>query len=254
MANVNHKVRMDCPVCSGRGTLTITKEAGKVKYNCFKAACTVRGIIEHSRSLTEIRDGVCKVQPIKSKPFVAPDYLIHGFGNMEFTKWAKENHVIEAYESCKTDISYDPRLDRMVFQLRDLDKQVVGLVGRKLIGKPKWFIYPNTAPYTPFKCGHGDILVLVEDCASACSVSRVEGYTGMALLGTDFHAGYVPYIRGYKEIIICLDNDAKRKAVNNLLKRMELLSGKPVRMLFSLEDLKKLSLQELKSLIYYVKN
>lgn len=251
--HATHTKRMDCPRCGGRATLSITKAGGEIKYNCYRAACGTRGVISYSRTTEEIKQATTKNQ-VLPKPFVIQPHIIQGLGNLHLTQWAKENNVLQAYENRLTNIYYDPKLDRLCFELRDLSEKVVGLVGRAVgIRKPKWWVYDGSRPNTPFKCGTGKTLVLVEDCASACSVARVEDVTGMALLGTEFHAGYVPFIRNYDEIIICLDDDAKRKAVNNLLKRLEVVSGKPVSIMFTTEDLKKLSLQNLESMVLYAK-
>lgn len=252
--NAMHKTRIDCPKCGGSLCLSITKQAGVIKYNCFKARCGVRGAIEQGRTKEEIKQGLTNptnhVIP-KAKQFVLPDYIIQGPGTMEATNWARQNNVIQAYENKLINLTYDPRENRLLFELRDYQlPKIVGAVGRGMVGtKEKWKVYDNSQPHTPFKCGKGNILVIVEDCASACSVSRVKDCVGMALLGTNFHGGYVPYIRGYEQYIICLDNDAKVKAVNLLLKRMELLTNRPVHMMFTKEDLKKLDILELEEMI-----
>ena len=50
------RVRMSCPLCGGRDTLTISKVDGKLLWNCYKASCKTKGVKEYSRSKSEIKD------------------------------------------------------------------------------------------------------------------------------------------------------------------------------------------------------
>ena len=247
-----YKKRIDCPKCGGVLTLSITKEGGKVKYNCYRACCKVANVITVNRTKEEIYTKVSNIPMEKARPFKVPDRLVQGFGTLEGTEWARENNVIQAYEDRLTDLAYDPRLDRLCFYLRDKDKNIVGMVGRYLgnaKSQLKWWIYPDSLKQTPFICGKGSTLILVEDAASACSVARVKDCVGMALLGTNFHGGYIKYLKGYSEYIICLDNDAKRKACNELYHRIKLLTGKPVAIMFTKEDPKRLPLGNLETMV-----
>lgn len=245
--------RVDCPKCGGSATFSITKLNGEIKYNCFRASCGCRGIIKVGRNAEEIREIIYRKDSVVRK-FEVPGHLIQGFGSMEATQWARDNNVIQAYEKGFIDLMFDPREDRLVFRLKDLQGKTVGMVGRAIaMSRQKWLIYPNSMENTPFLCGiqgsNKKTLVIVEDCASACSVSRVLGCTGMALLGTNFHTGYIPYTKGYSEYIICLDDDAKRKAVQTLLQRIKFITGKPVKIMLTRKDLKLLPLQTLEKMI-----
>ena len=35
--------RIDCPICKGKKTFTITNNMGSVVWNCYKASCDVSG-------------------------------------------------------------------------------------------------------------------------------------------------------------------------------------------------------------------
>lgn len=84
---------------------------------------------------------------------------------------------------------------------------------------PKWYRYsksdnPVIVRATP-EVGHNSkprTLVLVEDVASACAASEV--YDSMALLGTNFLASYLPYVKLYEKLYVCLDKDATDKAID----------------------------------------
>jgi DNA primase len=53
--------------------------------------------------------------------------------------------------------------------------------------------------------------ILVEDCASACSVSGY--YTGIALLGTNLVSSYLDTIKRFEKVIVALDKDATSVAL-----------------------------------------
>ena len=62
-------------------------------------------------------------------------------------------------------------------------------------------------------CSNTDTAVLVEDCASACSVSESEPHTGVALMGTSLPDSYIPVLKKkFKKVIVALDRDATTKA------------------------------------------
>ena len=54
-------------------------------------------------------------------------------------------------------------------------------------------------------------MVLVEDCASACSVSQ--SLVGVALLGTNLLDEHIQALSEYKKIFVALDKDATDKAL-----------------------------------------
>ncbi len=60
--------------------------------------------------------------------------------------------------------------------------------------------------------------LFVEDCASACSVA---GYlTGIALLGTSLLESHIPTLRTYDRLVVALDKDATKKALD-LVRRLQ---------------------------------
>jgi hypothetical protein len=63
------------------------------------------------------------------------------------------------------------------------------------------------------RVGSGDTAVLVEDVASACSVSRDYHLTGIALLGTHLTSGIKKIIKNYNKVYLVLDKDAAVKCI-----------------------------------------
>jgi 5S rRNA maturation endonuclease (ribonuclease M5) len=109
---------------------------------------------------------------------------------------------------------------------------------------PKWKSYGDTTGL--FTCGTGDIAVVVEDAASACAISNLEGYVGAALLGTNISPKQKQQLKHYSRVIISLDKDASGKAIKLLSK----LTGhvKSVTVVLLEEDLKNLNTQQLEEL------
>lgn len=253
-ATFTGRLRCDCPVCGRINTFSAFKDRGKIVYRCFSASCKTRGIIPAKRSLGTIRIELSKeVRP--ERAFESPEHFVKGLGVPESIKWLTKNNCLDAYRKGRFNVEYDPKQNRLVFLIRDKGI-VVGANGRSLAGaKPKWYIYPNSKKGVPFivegltVAGRANNLIIVEDCASACAVARLDGYTGMALLGTNFYSEYADYIKGYNSILIALDNDAKRKAVKELVSRLEYIAAKKVSIVFLTKDIKDLSLQELENVV-----
>ena len=117
-------------------------------------------------------------------------------------------------------------------------------MGRKLSDadkRPKWFRYARSRH--PFVCDaqtDSDKAVLVEDCFSACAVSQV--HTGIALMGTNLPNDYLTTLKNYSKIIIALDRDASKKAVE-LTKHIRLVV--PASLTFLEKDIKNMELNKI---------
>ena len=95
-------------------------------------------------------------------------------------KYLEAVNSLEAYKQGYIKIRYAPSDNRVLFYTPD----DLGAVGRALDKrKPKWWSYGDTSKGV--EVGTGSHVVLVEDVPSACSVSRLDEYTGLALLGTN---------------------------------------------------------------------
>jgi len=122
----------------------------------------------------------------------------------------------------------------VVYLIKD-GNRVVDAVGRSLTDeKPKWWRYGRSG--FPFTCGVGHVGIVVEDCASACSVSS--NYTGIALLGTSLLDSYIPILRRYKKLYVALDKDATKKALDIVIKLQDVVTTK---MMILNQDLKDMS-------------
>ena len=201
--------RFDCPKCGGRKTLSITNEGSRVLYNCYRASCNLRGVNSRDMSLEDMAKLYYQDKP---KEFKLLDHTQYGLVNKAQEDYLRKHYCLEAYEQGLYDIAYDAAKDRLLFLVMDSEGKLVGAVGRDLTGKSKLkaLNYHDSINY-PFIVGLSDTLVIVEDCASACSVARK--YTGCALLGTHLKDEYLESILKYDRLIVALDKDATDKAI-----------------------------------------
>lgn len=227
-----HMRRFNCIECGGQNSLSITKEKGRVSYNCFKAKCNLSGSRLIKMTNGEARNVLALRKPLEDRreevrPFSIPTYWIQGLASPRCFQMLLKQNALEAYKLGLFKIAYDPRQDRLCYLIQNTHGSVVGAVGRNLSNQlPKSLNYPDSAKI-PFMCGTGDTIVLVEDCASACSIGRFKQFTGVALLGTDLRMDYLLYlIPKFDKIIIALDNDATykslkvRKAISDYFKEV----------------------------------
>lgn len=236
-------LRIDCPFCRGQKTFSITSKDGSRVWNCYKASCAVSGAKTIGRTTGQVRERLAgKMAPTKCRTEV-PEILSDPRHHDRVMHYLRLHGSLEAYENDWLKIRYAPAEDRVLFffptRLAD------GAVGRSLNGiKPKWKAYGDTGPI--LTVGEGDTLVVVEDAASACSVARVSGLVGGALLGTHLSDTQRHQLRGFKSVIIALDRDASTKALS-IQRRTQGLTDVKVR--FLREDLKYLTPAEIGNLL-----
>ena len=51
----NSTVRMDCPFCLHKNTLSINTEDGKIAWKCFHASCNIGGTTERPMSPDDVK-------------------------------------------------------------------------------------------------------------------------------------------------------------------------------------------------------
>jgi hypothetical protein len=147
-----------------------------------------------------------------------------------------------AVEQGLVKVRYLPADNRVAFYTKDGE----GCVARSLSGqKPKWKVYGEVDGI--MQIGTGGTAVVVEDVASACSVSRMfPKCSGCAILGTHVTTLARRQLRRFNEVVIALDKDASRKALR--LKGM-FESRVPTRVVLLEEDLKYATQKDLERLL-----
>lgn len=209
----NGRLRMDCPICQKKNTLSVSDDGYRRMYNCFSANCDVKGVLDNRLTPTNAR----VVFEKKSEPsvkhkvsdFQLPTSFVPLSRNQKAVDYVRSVNSYQAYLDNYVDIMYDIRFDRVAFLVKDKGK-VVDAVGRTLTNsKPKWYRYGRSNH--PFVCGRGNSVFVVEDCPSACSVSNFSG--ALALLGTNLLPSHIEVIKKYDKVIVALDKDATNKAI-----------------------------------------
>ena len=207
------QVRMDCPFCSGKNTLSIDTTENKIGWYCFHASCSAKGRKEGEKDMNYvikifIGSGTFKKE---SDEFELPDSFQSIYSSEKAMHWLSNNNCWESWAWHRADFKYDVKQNRVVFIVKNrISDKIVGAVGRALDKDtfPKWFMYGNKD--VPFKCGDCNDAVIVEDCPSACAVSNI--LTGIAIMGTKLKDVQKSHLRPYKNLYICLDRDATTKA------------------------------------------
>ena len=205
------QIRLDCPFCKNKNTLSVDTQNNSINWYCFHSTCKAKGKYGGEKNMQYVSNTFKKIDKDISQEFILHDSFNIVSSNNNAQMYLHKNNCWEAWSWGRADIKYDVKQDRVVFLIRDrhTDK-IVGAVGRGLNKNvyPKWFMYGNKN--VPFKCGEYDDAVIVEDCPSACAVSNV--LTGISIMGTKLKEEHKKHLTPYKNLYICLDRDATTKA------------------------------------------
>ena len=208
----NGRLRMDCPSCQKKNTLSVSDDGYRRMYNCFSANCDVKGVTNNRLTATNSRVVFeKKSEPsvtVKSTEFHLPTTFVPLSRSQKAVDYVRSVNSYQAYLDNYVDIMYDVRFDRAVFLIKEKGR-VVDAVGKSLSNqKPKWYRYGKSD--RPFICGRGSNIFLVEDCPSACSVFLF--CKGIALLGTNLLKSHIEILKNYNKVVVALDKDATSKS------------------------------------------
>ena len=200
---------IDCPFCHGKKKFSITNNDGTVLWNCYKASCSIRGAYRKGMTLSLARNKTQKlIKPNNETTRSLPAVLSNPMYHPHMLVYLENNNCIGALENGLVNIKYDPVSNRCLFMMNN-DQ---GAVGRSLGNtKPKWMSYGDTTGL--LTVGTSNTGIIVEDAPSACAVSSTGMYTGIAILGTNLSTKQKQTLKTYKKLVICLDNDAKKKSI-----------------------------------------
>ena len=237
----NSSTRIDCPFCGGKKTFTISNLDGKRIWNCYKAACGSRGAESSDMSTGAMRrrlGGVAATRERKTQPI--PSMLSDPRSHEECLEYLHSVNSFEAFDTGLIHVRYLPAQRRALFFNEDHS----GAVGRSLSGeRPKWKVFGAIDGI--MQVGSGRTAVVVEDIASACSVSRLPEFCGCALLGTNLSYLQRQQLGLFDTLVIALDSDASRKA----LKLQSSLAGRiNCKVLLLDDDLKYLNISQIRRL------
>jgi len=198
---------IQCPFCGGLKKLSVSKVDGQLKWYCFRASCNGKGIYQGKRSLQAAKNYLADaVQQKTREPKPIPSITTPARNHQPALDYLEQNNSLEAYEAGYIDVRYAPAEDRVLFCTD------TGAVGRSLNKYgPKWLTYGVLEE--GIHVGNGSTAVLVEDTPSACSVSRIDGFVGVALLGTRISSCLKKSLNKYSACYLILDKDASSKSI-----------------------------------------
>ena len=231
----------DCPFCGGKNKFTLDKFDGKLIWNCYRASCNVKGAYTGKRDINAAKSYLegNAAQRFKAKYKEIPPLTTRVTNHDPAVSYLKHVNSYDAYLRGDIKIRYAPKEDRVLFYNSD----GTGAVGRSLRPiRAKWWSYGDLSE--GIHVGTGKHAVLVEDVASACSVSSVTGYVGIALLGTNITKSITKTLNKYQKVTLVLDNDASLKAIS-LARKLNMQCN--VR--FTRLDLKYLTAQAIEDLV-----
>tara|TARA_R110002153_G_scaffold61333_3_gene165571 strand:+ start:396 stop:1169 length:774 start_codon:yes stop_codon:yes gene_type:complete len=234
------RITINCPFCGGPNKFTVDKSDGRVIWNCYRASCPAKGSYHGKRSISSVRDCLNnqRQKAAPKKVSAIPRIVTLPENYPPAMKYLEEVNSLEAYQSKLIKIRYAPAEKRVLFYNSD----GTGAVGRSLSrSNYKWWSYGQLDG--GIHVGEGDHAILVEDVPSACAVSRINGYVGVALLGTKITKGIKSTLVTYKNNTLVLDNDASSKAIIEASR----LAGCKLR--FTKLDLKNLTVEKIKEVL-----
>ena len=224
-----------CPFCGGQKKLAISKIDGKLMWNCYRASCEGKGIHTGKRDLQSAKNyltGQLRKREVYVRPL--PSITTSVENHKPALDYLASVNCLEAYEAGYIKIRYDPSKDRVLFYSGE------GAVARSLSSYgPKWISLGTVVEGV--HVGRGTTAVLVEDVPSACSVSRVNGLVGVAMLGTNITKALNKATEKYLNKYLCLDKDASAKAI--VIKRQ---LGANLKVRFISKDLKVLTTSQIR--------
>lgn len=193
-----NQTRRNCPKCDRVKSVAKYTEAGVITEHCFGANCGYNRYTKTEVQASDFGKSVYKRQ------FDA-NQLIQARSHPTALKYLQKYHITDA----NTLICYNMKDKRLVFNYKDM------YVGRAMDdATPKWYNYTTSdKPFIVTKERKTKTMsvILVEDCISACNVSKV--CDSIALLGTNIKDSYLDSILQYDMIYIALDEDATSKAL-----------------------------------------
>ena len=213
----------------------ISKIDGKLMWNCYRASCEGKGIHSGKRDLQSAKNyltGQIRKREVYVRPL--PSITTSVENHKPALDYLASVNSLEAYRNGYIKVRYDPSEDRVLFYSGE------GVVAKSLRSYgPKWMTLGSIP--AGVHIGTGTTAVLVEDVPSACSVSRVNGLVGVAMLGTNITKALNKATEKYLNKYLCLDKDASAKAI--VLKR-QFGAGLKVRLLS--QDLKVLTTSQIR--------
>lgn len=215
----NCSARANCPACGGDNTFSVSRNGSNVQYYCFRASCQIKGKQNAEITLEFAKNHINYKEKLELRNGLLIKDLVGWTTDLKqypkVVEYLHENNCIFAYEKSPGKFWYDKINERVCFVEYEGRNHFKLATGRSLNNeKPKWFKYiapPGTYFTAASTNSETSVCFIAEDCASACSLSRVADC--VALCGTSYNStALVSFIKG-EDIKICLDRDALKIAI-----------------------------------------
>jgi len=211
-----------CPFCNGgtskEKSFSITRRSNGVLYNCYRATCGSSGFIGSDKVV--YTTGRNKREKKEKEPDTYNHELTPSWVTYAEPGWMYFWRQFElSRRECKDNqIYYNSAWSTYAFPLFDYRGFQFGILDRSYSGrKPKaisyWFSHNVPKVHFPKQWHSSGGLLVVEDIVSSIKASRY--MNSCAILGTAFTEEIAQHLSSISpHIILALDNDAIKKAIN----------------------------------------
>lgn len=162
-----------------------------------------------------IKSVLSSSRTVAQQYYEVPNHFTSPLQNAACFKLLNRYSLIDFYVRNPEIIRYDPKLDRLVFILKDHKGVIKGATGRSLYfgNIPRWRVYERIAscPFIVSNTKEISKVLLVEDCISTSCLANMVSSIG--LLGTSIPDDTIQYLLPYDKLYVALDDDATGKAI-----------------------------------------
>jgi len=126
-------MRLDCPFCNHKNTLSVTNDDNRLSWHCFHASCDAKGTEKKRMSMATIKK-IFNTEPVtQDDKFNIPEHFKTVYSNERAVKYLQKNNCWESYTWRRADIKYDVRQDRVVFMIKEYDNFLPSVLSNSLV-------------------------------------------------------------------------------------------------------------------------
>ena len=100
-------MRMDCPFCNGKNTLSIDTMHNNINWYCFHASCSAKGKYQGEKNMNYVNATFKQKEESSDTEFIIPDSFKILDSNDKAKKYIHKNNCWEAWSWGRADIKYD---------------------------------------------------------------------------------------------------------------------------------------------------
>ena len=80
------QIRMDCPFCSGKNTLSVDTSENKINWYCFHASCNAKGKYQGEKNMSYVTSTFKQKEEIQNSTFEIPDSFLSVYSDEKSMK------------------------------------------------------------------------------------------------------------------------------------------------------------------------